>query len=212
MASSFAAQSPADIVNQALARIGYKLRVGSLFDGSLAAKKALDIYAQTRDALLRDGDWPFAERNVAGTLLKSAPIQASGGAAYIPPAGWNPAQNPPLPWLYEYAWGSDFLKVRAVKPTPIFVPNFNPQPNIFQVLNDNAFAPPQRVICCNVPNAIIDYVGQITDPTTMPSDFISTLADALGEGLSPLLANLDVMKIKAAEMGMDESKAMAEQG
>jgi hypothetical protein len=207
MASSFAAQSPADIVNQALARIGYKLRVGSLFDGSLAAKKALDIYVQTRDALLRDGDWPFAERNVAGTLLKSAPV---GG--YIPPNGWNPATNPPIPWLYELAWPADCLKVRAVKPTPIFVPNFNPQPNIFTVLNDNAFAPPQRVICCNVTSAIIVYTGQVTDPTTFPSDFVSLFADALGEGLSPLLASLDVMKIKAAEMQSDEGKAMMEQG
>lgn len=207
MASTFAAQNPADIVNQSLARIGYKLRVGSLYDGSLAAKKALDIYAQTRDAMLRDGDWPFAERNVTGTLQKQAPA-----AGYVPPTGWNPATNPPVPWIYQYAWNSDFLKVRAVKPTPIFVPNFSPQPNIFAVLNDNGAVPPQRVVCCNVANAIIVYTGQITDPATMPSDFISAFADALAEGLSPLLASLDLMKIKAAEGQVDEAKAMVEQG
>jgi hypothetical protein len=208
MASSFAAQSPADIVNQSLARIGYKLRVGSLYDGSIAAKKALDIYAQTRDALLRDGDWPFAERNVAGTLLKSAPA----GGSYIPPNVWNPATNPPLPWMYEYAWGADFLKVRSVKPAPIFVPNFAPTPNLFTVLNDNAFAPPQRVVCSNVPSAIIVYTGQITDPATWPNDFTTAFADALSEGLSPLLASLDLMKIKAAEGQADQAKAMVEQG
>jgi hypothetical protein len=212
MASTFAAQSPADIVNQAIARIGYKLRVGSLYDGSIAAKKALDLYAQTRDALLRDGDWPFAERNITGNQLKAAPAQTWGGGAYVPPNGWNPVANPPLPWLYEYTFPSDCLKVRAVKPTPVFVPNFNPQPNIFAVLNDNAFTPPQRVVCCNIPNAIIVYTGQITDPTTMPSDFISTLADALGEGLSPVLASLDLMKIKAAETQVDEGRAMVDQG
>ena len=37
--------SPADIVNQALVLLGHPGRVGSLYDGSMAAKKALDIFA-----------------------------------------------------------------------------------------------------------------------------------------------------------------------
>ena len=42
-------QSPADAVNIALRKIGYKLRVGSLFEGSLAAKNALDLYFEKLD-------------------------------------------------------------------------------------------------------------------------------------------------------------------
>ena len=109
--------SPADVVNVTLQRIGYKLRVGSLYDGSKAANDALDIYAQTRDEVMRQDDWSFAERNVSMTLLKSAPV-----AGYIPPTTWS-TTDPPLPWLFEYAWPDDCLKVRAVKPPTIIIPN-----------------------------------------------------------------------------------------
>ena len=43
-----ASAKSADMVNLALRRVGYKLRVGNLYDGSMAAKMALDVYAQTR--------------------------------------------------------------------------------------------------------------------------------------------------------------------
>lgn len=207
MPSSFAVQSPADVLNLGLAKIGYRLRVGSLYDGSAAAKKALDVYAATRDELLRDGDWPFADRNIAGTLQKLAP---AGG--YIPPTVWSQANNPALPWLYQYAWNDDFLKVLSLKPTPMFVPNFAPQPNIFKIANDNSFTPAQRVILCNVPSAIIAYRGQVTDPNTWPNDFTQMLADALGEALTPLFASPEMLKLIAAERQADAAMAMAEQG
>ena len=71
--------APEDLINNALARIGYKLRIGSIYEGSAAAKKALDVYGQARDGLLRQNDWGFAERNIAMTLLKSAPALPGGG-------------------------------------------------------------------------------------------------------------------------------------
>lgn len=203
MVSTVAIQSPADLLNVALRRIGYKLRVASLFEGSLAAKQALDIYAQTRDELLRTNDWGFAERNVAMTLLKSAPV---GG--YVPPAVWNPAVNPPIGSLFEYGYPGDCLKVRAVKPPPLFVPNFDPQPNVFTITNDNYFTPAQKVILCNVPNAILVYTGQITDLTTWEADSISMFADELGKGLAPALVNMQAAQMIAAE-GV-QSKAVAE--
>lgn len=216
MASSFAVQSPADVLNLALRRIGYKLRVGTLYDGSMAGKMALDVYAQTRDELLRSGagpdsEWPFAGRTVAGTLLKSAPMTITG-AGYFPPVTWNPATNPPPPWLYEYQWNADFLKIRAVKPTPLFIPNMAPQPNLFAVMNDNAFNPPQRVVCCNVASALIVYTGQVTDPNTWPNDFTSALADALGEALAPILANPEMLKAIVAEEAQAVGGAVAQQG
>jgi len=210
MPSSFAVQSPADVLNLALVRIGYKLRVGSLYDGSLAGKKALDIYAQTRDDLLRDGDWPFAERNVSGTLLKSAP-QVPGGWGYIPPTVWTTAY-PPLPWRFEYSWNSDFLKVRAVKNAPLFVPNFDPEPSLFAIVNDNAYSPPQRVIVSNVQNAVIVYTGQITDPNTWPPDFTEALAAALGRRLAPILVSLDAAKLEGSDEQVELNNAMVQQG
>lgn len=213
MPSTFAVQSAADVLNLALRRIGYRLRVGTLYDGSLAGKMALDCYAQTRDEVLRagagpNGEWPFAERNVSATLLKSAPT-----TGYVPPTVWNPATNPCSPnFLFEYAWPADCLKVRAVKPINLFVLNFAPQPNLFAVANDNAFTPPQRVILSNVANASICYTGQVTDPNTWPNDFTSALADALGEALAPILANLETLKAIAAEETQATGEAVAQQG
>src|ERR1700678_247930 len=141
MAIITSVSNPADAVNVALTRIGYKgRRIGSLFDGSIAAKTALDLYGQTRDALQRQNDYGFCERNISLTLLKQAP---AGG--YFPPNAWNGAVNPAPPWSYEYAWPDNALKIRSVKPVPLFVQNYDPRPNVFAVENDNFFAPPQKV-------------------------------------------------------------------
>jgi hypothetical protein len=196
-------QSPADIVNAALAQIGYKDRVANLYEGSKAAKNALDIYGQTRDQLLRMGDWSFAQREVTGTLIKSAPI---GG--YVPPIVWTELLYPPLPWQYEYMYLSDCIKVRAVKPTLILIPNFNPQPYLFRVANDSG----QRVILSNVPNAVITYVGQITNPTDMPPDFLEAFVSSLGRRLAPLLSTMDATKLEAQAEQIETQIAEHEQG
>jgi hypothetical protein len=196
-------QSPADIVNVALAQIGYKNRVGSLFEGSRAAKNALDIYGQTRDQLLREGDWPFAQRDLVGALTKSAPV---GG--YVPPTVWDPLVNPPLPWLYQYTYPTDCIKVRAVKPQLIFVPNFSPQPYLFAVANNGD----ERVILSMVSNAIVTYVGQITDPTDMPPDFVEAFVAALGRRLAPVLATMDAVKLEAQAEQIETTMAERQQG
>lgn len=196
-------QSPADIINAALAQIGYKDRVANLYEGSKAAKNALDIYGQTRDQVLRQGDWPFAQRDLNGTLIKSAPV---GG--YVPPAtAWNNSY-PPLPWLYEYGYPDDCIKVRAVKPSPILIPNFNPQPYLFTVANDGN----ERVILSMVQNAVITYVGRITDPTDMPADFVEAFIAALGRRLAPLLSTLDATKLEAQAEQVETGMAERQQG
>lgn len=199
--------SPADMVNLSLRRIGYKLRVGNLYDGSTAAKTALDIYAQTRDAVLVENDWDFAERNVTATLLKSAPV---GG--YFPPVAWNGTANPPPGWLFEYLYPSDCLKVRILKPVPLFVLNFDPQPNAFFLANDNFYTPPQRVILSNVPNANLVYTGQVTDPATWSSGYVESLASALGRRLVPSLIGLNAIQPAAQDEAQELAVASNEQG
>lgn len=190
--------SPTDLGNLALARIGFKGRIGSLLEGSMAARKMLDVYAQTRDAVLAEGDLDFSSRSTTLTLLKSAPV---GG--YIPPAVWSTA-FPALPWKYEYGYPPDAVKVRAVRFSPIFTVNFDPQPNPYMVANDEGLNPPQKVILTNVPSAILVYTGQITDLTTWTPDAIEAFAAALGRRIAPALANMDVAKALA----VDEAQAM----
>lgn len=203
-------QSPENIVNAALARIGRSERVGSIYEGTRVADAAIVQYGQTRDDLLRGGDWPFAQCAIMLTLLKSAP---QGG--YIPPILWDATVNPPVPWLFEYAWPDDCLKVLSVKPVPVFVPNFDPQPFGFSIWNDKAFAPAQRVILSNVSSATCDYTGQVTDPTTMPTDFIEAFIAALAERLAPALDPKDGLQeaqFEQAESGLENVRAREQQG
>jgi hypothetical protein len=191
MASSV--NSPEDIINLALVRIGYKFRVGSIWEGSLAAKKALDIYAQTRDEMLRGFDWSFAERNVGMTLLKQAP---AGG--YFPPNTWSSAY-PPVPWLYEIVYPSDCLKVRALKNVPLFLPDMDPRPYQFSIDNDSSLPEPDKVILCNVFPGVIVYTGQITDPRDWEPDFTEALASALGRRLAPVLVGIQAAQLEARD-------------
>ena len=186
-------RSPADLANLALTRMGYKLRLGSLYDGSKAAVNILTIYAQTRDAMLRSFDWDFAERNISLTLQKTAP---AGG--YVPPITWS-SIYPALPWMFQYGYPSDCLKVRAVKQTPIFVPNFLPQPNVFNVATDVSLPEPERVILCNVPNAVMIYTGQITDPEDWDVGFAEAFAASLARHLGPQLMGMNAAQQEAQD-------------
>jgi hypothetical protein len=197
----------ADIVNDALVRIGYKKLVGELQDGSEAAQLALAIYGQTRDELLRGGDWGFAQGDVTLTLLKSAP---PGG--YVPGySNWS-SQYPPLPWLFEYAYNDDMIQVRSIRPQSIFVPNFDPQPHTFNIANDSSYTPAKKVILTNVQDAICTYTRQVIDPTTWEPDFAEAFAEELGERLAAGLVGTDAAKLEAAEAQVGLSTAEVTQG
>lgn len=182
-----------DVVNLALAGIGRKDRIGNIFEGSAAAKVALDLYSQTRDELLRVTDYGFSERNVNLTLLKSAPPDG-----YFPPNQWSGASNPAVPWLFSYEYPADCIKVRAIKPQPGFVLNYTPQPVVFRIENDNYEDPPVKVILCNVADAMMTYTGQVTNPSTWEPAFVEAFAAELGRRMAPTLANMEAAKFEAA--------------
>ena len=186
-------QTPADVVNNALVRIGHPLRVGSLYDGSTAAKRALDVYGQTRDQLLRDLTPGFAQRDTALTLLKSAPPDG-----YVPPNTWSTAY-PPQPFIYEYAYPGDCLRVGALKSGIGVIPRPLPTPKVYRVQNDNSLAPPQKVILCYVGSAILTYIGRVTDPTTWEAAFAESLCAALSRRLSVALADPKLLQLEAQD-------------
>lgn len=199
--------TPADIVNIALAGIGRKDRIASIYEGSAAAKVALDLYSQTRDEMLRTVDYGFAARNVNLTLLKSA-----NPNGYFPPNQWDGANNPPIPYLFEYGYPDDCLKIRAIKSQPLFVMNYTPQPVIWSVQNDNYFTPSRKVICCNIENAQMVYTGQVTDPTRWEADFVEAFAAELGRRMGPTLAGFDAAKYAAAVAAKATNEAESTSG
>lgn len=211
MALTTSMRNAADIVNAALVRIGYDQDIGSLHEGSKAASLALDTYGEVRDELMRRLDPGFAQNSVALVLLKSAP---AGG--YFPPTVWSQALYPQLPWTYEYAYPDECLRLKAVKPTPLFLPEIDPLPNLFAIANDNTLSVPPaistKVILCNVPSAIAVMTARITDPTVMDADFSEAWVALLAERLAPGLAGLDMAKAAAAEAQIGAQVASMEQG
>lgn len=198
--------SPADAANNALVRMGFRLRVGSLLDGSDHASTILQVYGQTRDELLASFDYDFAERTAPLTLLKSAPL-----AGYFPPTVWNPATNPPLGFLYEYAWPASALKLRNIKYTPLWAVNWDPQPTRWTEYNDNYITPAQRTIVTNVPDAIAVFTGRVVDPTTWSVTFADALAARLSVLLGPALVGLDSSRLTVPQDNREESVATTEQ-
>lgn len=196
----------ADVLNVALVRIGYKLRVASLYDGSEAANKALDIYGQTRDDLLRDGNWDFARRDVPLTLLKQAP----DGGYYVTP--WDPAVNPPIGYQYEYALPEDYLKIRYVRTQPGFLLDMSPLPTLSSIVNDAAYTPTRRVLVCNIPSAIFTYTAQVTDPAQWPADYVEALAAALGRRLVPSLVSANMAQLAGHDEAVAAQLAGSNQG
>lgn len=198
---TLALTSPEDFINAALGRIGYKRRVGSIYDGSDASKASLDIYAQTRDDELRSFEWGFAERNATLQLLKTAPV-----SGYVSPVVWT-TDYPILPWIFEYQCPGDMLKLRALRCSPIFIPEFVPKPVEYRIANDNAYNPTRKVILTNLPAAICVYTGQVTDPTVWEASFAETMIASLARRLAPRLADLNVEKAEAQDEAMTAAGA-----
>lgn len=170
-------QSPADLVNVALRRIGYKLRVGSLLDGSAAAKAALDVYAQTRDATLRESDWDFAQR-----------ITTPGAST----------QGAPQPWGYSFLYPADCLRLRN-----IFPQNYvfgSDQTNPVRLLYTVGYNPTDgRVVWTDYPTPLFVYTAQVTNPVSWEPLFTEAFAAALSRRLAPMLGDLEHEKIAIAD-------------
>lgn len=173
-----------DIVNQGLRDAGRPERIADIYEGSEAAKVALELVGQARDEILRRADWSFNRRTVTLQTLKGPP----------PPGGYNPIQPwsniyPTPGYLFEYAYPDDCLDLRAIQQYPGLMPDLDPIPQLLLVQNDAtpnvvdgvAQGPPAKVILCNVNNAIAIYRAQITDPSLWDSGFIAALVASLGD-------------------------------
>lgn len=178
-----------DIVNMGLRDGGVPLRINDLYEGSEAARTALEIYGQTRDELIRLTDWSFSRGTLALTLLKGPP--PAGG--YGPGQPWSNVY-PMLGFLFEYAYPADCLDLRSIAEPPGPMPDLDPKPQLIRVDNDLtpivtgnppvAAGPAAKVILCNVANAIAIYRRQVTDPNEWEPGFITAITASLGKKFS----------------------------
>lgn len=198
-------QSVEQIINIALDIIGYPRRVGDIFEGTRASKVALDTYAETRDEVLRMRDWGFANRSMTLSVLKSAP--ANGYSSGTP---WSTAY-PPIPYLFEYTYPADAIRILYIYSGQMALPNNDPLPVQYKIANDPAESPPARVILTNQANAVAVYTGQITDMTTWEPLFVDTLTQTLAKKFASLGKTQNLVELAQA-MGKDaaESEQAAE--
>jgi hypothetical protein len=187
------AYSVENIVNMALDAIGYSRHIADIYEGSPAARVALEIYGQTRDELLQFGDWPFAQREVAAAAVVG--------------------QTPPTPWTSEYQWPADCLRLLYVRPGPLTggARSNDPQPVLFQIWNDNRPATPVLAILTDQVSAILMYVGRVTDPGTWTPNFVKALVAALAEKMAFMLpkdAQLGAQRAAMAEKDKIEGMAV----
>lgn len=102
------------LCNIALGQIAARTQITSLDPPSpannLAAMAAASLYQLQTDAVFRAAHWNSARKQAPLTLLKAAVGTPENPAGLLP--------TPPIPWLYEYGYPDDCLKVRFVIPSP----------------------------------------------------------------------------------------------
>lgn len=153
--------TPADISNRALDAIGNPNSIGDLQEGTREAQVLLRHYSPTLRQISRGANWNCLRKKVALVLLNDATGQTTqqqindGGPVTV-----GPGTVGMRPWLYEYRWPTDCLKVRfvprdhngerpptpngnlAIPPTPLFTGQTDVQfarevPTRFLVTNDS---------------------------------------------------------------------------
>lgn len=94
---------PADVANQALDAAGVDHTIGDLQEGTRPAQVMLRHYMPIMQQLMRAAHWDWCRKTADLVLL----ADASGQTA-------NVGTEVPVPWLYEYAYPIDCLKVRFI--------------------------------------------------------------------------------------------------
>lgn len=194
-----------DLCNTALARIRYSPPIGSIYEGSIASRIALQFYGQTRDNLFGEKDWPFLRRQVSlGAPIKTAPPGGYGTTA------WDPNTNPPPPWVYMYTYPDACIEIRSLLPTPIFIPVFTPNFTRFVTAQDSVSG--EKVVLTNLYLPLAVMTGQVNDPNEWKdSNFTEALIDALAVQFEKHVPEGDVNKIQLAERDAGQSMEIASQ-
>ena len=182
--------SAVDLVNMALDAIGGQATINSINPpgppNSLAAQVASRNYQQQVTDIFRAANWSTGRYQTPLTLLR---------AAYGTPENTTSTTNvPPIPWLYEYAYPSDCMRMRFVLPNVTQlagapVPMTGIAANQFPVTSSSCpFIPgidkdangnQVRVILTNVENAVGIYTQLVQDPNLWDSMLQSAVIAAL---------------------------------
>lgn len=145
------------VCNQALDLIGYKRHIGHILEGSLAARIAIDIWAESRDEVLTALPWNFARAYEAMTL--------TGQVAHPP-------------WRFEYIYPGSSVKLLMVKPSGN---TLDPQPVRWAENFDVRVTAPGRTVLTNINQAIAVYTARVLDPNGWPAEYTEMIIRILAQ-------------------------------
>lgn len=165
--------SVVDICNIALSRIGNGQRIDSLDERSAQAEQCGLFYELTRDAVLRDFNWPFATKYQTLAQVATSP-DATG--------------------MYNYAMPDDCLFARRLV-NDIW-------PAAYWPYRDHCYGLPQipavpfhvilgesgRLISTSITPANLEYTAKVEDSSLFDSQFVSALSWKLAVEISLTLA------------------------
>lgn len=157
------------LCNRCLSIVGTRSTIASPTENSVEAIQCGIHYDAVLLALLRLHTWSFARKQISGAMIS---------AAQGTPA--NPTGVPPIPlfpWLYEYAWPQDCVRMRRVE-----VPPAQPASD-FATLSWVGGYPPLNQGATGM------FGGGGAHPT--PPFVISTDLDSAGNTIKVLLTNQD---------------------
>jgi hypothetical protein len=145
------------ICNQALDVIGYPHHIGNIYEGTKAARVALDLYVQTRDEILASQPWYFARSELT--------LAATG-------------TNAALPWPFEFTYPTNAIRLWFVKPAVIPV---DPAPIRWLESYDTNLGGTKRSILTTFSPAVGVFTQRVGDPASFPPEFVFTLVVALAK-------------------------------
>lgn len=149
---------PVEVCNIALAEAGSRVSINTFQDGTPQAVMAATFYTPKLQALARAAYWDSFRAQIALTQLKGAIINGV------------PSDNPPVqPFQVEYAWPSDCLAFRFLRPTVVT-----------QAVNA------QGLPLTSAPNAVLPFVAS---PTGMPF-VVATDMDVTNNPIKVIYTNL----------------------
>lgn len=171
------------ICNMALARAGVSQTISSLTETSTQARMCNQFYEPTRQSLLREFPWPFAERYFTLALI---------------------AEEPNSRWNYSYRFPSTALRINEVV---VDGGERVPDPPVpFKIGSDSS----GRVIYCDEAEAVVAANTDISDVNQFDPLFVDAFAWRMAWELSsPLSQNPSY--VQTTQMGYERAirKAMA---
>ena len=149
------------ICNQALDLIGYKRHIGSVYDGTPAARVALNAFVEVRDEVLAVQPWSFARAREQLVALGDSISQPLG--------------------LYVYERPDVAITILDMYPADYML--LHPEPTRWI----EAYIENDRRLAASFTNAMAVMTIRIVNPDDWPPDFTLAMIQSLARRFAPLV-------------------------